>query len=138
MLEMIKADPGIILSEIKMSLDLYNGVASYHLSLLERSDLIRSAQSPLDRRARCFFPADWPHDEPPRRFTATQRRILHYLTENPGSSTSEMARHLTPRYRRQSLDYTLRRLAEAGYAHDENGPGGSRLWYAEEPPSERE
>ncbi len=133
MLELINTNPGIILSDIKASLGLNNGVAGYHLGLLEQSDLIRSAPAPLDRRARCFFPIDWPHDEPPYRFTATQQRVLHYLTENPGSSTSEMARHITPQYRRQSLDYTLQRLAEAGYARCASGPGSSRLWYAEEP-----
>ena len=136
-LEVIEANPGIILSEIKTSLGLHNGVTSYHLSLLEQSDLIRSAPAPLNRRARCFFPADWPHDEPPRRFTATQERVMHYLAENPGSSASEMARHLTPRYRRQSLVYTLQRLAEVGYVRRESGPSGSWLWYANESPPVR-
>lgn len=131
LLGVIKALPGIHLKDLKVKVGINDGVATYHLYVLEREGLIRSEPNPLNRRQRCFYPTEVKLESAYYRLTQTQMEIVIHLAANPGATVSEMARALQQqdgtRYKRQTLDFNVKRLWHAGCLRRK--PGDRHRWY---------
>ncbi len=105
----IEGHPGASYSEIMDALHLANGVASYHLYVLEREKFIASRRA---GSARVYFPPDQPPRAEDSGLSPVQARIMALVRESPGVSQSDIARRLGTR--RQNVHYNVGRLSQAG------------------------
>ncbi len=105
----IEGHPGASYSEIMDALHLANGVASYHLYVLEREKFIASRRA---GSARVYYPPDQPPRAEDSGLSPVQARIMALVRESPGVSQSDIARRLGTR--RQNVHYNVSRLSQAG------------------------
>ena len=112
-LEFIEAHPGAHLREIKRELNLAMGTVQYHLYNLEREGRIVSRRSGLRKR---FYPSTL-FGEGQRAILdvlsqETERDILLYVLENPGSTQKAVTEYLgiSP----GTVNWHIKRLCAAG------------------------
>ncbi len=105
----IEGHPGASYREIMDALHLANGVASYHLYVLEREKFIASRRA---GSARVYYPPDQPPRAEMSGLSPVQARIMALVRESPGVSQSDIARRLGTR--RQNAHHNVRRLSQAG------------------------
>jgi len=110
LLGIIITQPGIHYQAIKREFDLKNGVAAYHLDVLEREDYIRSVR---DGRLKRFYSTDTkiPKDQ---RSTPEEVReeILEVVSAQPGISQKRIVNELG--IDGETVRYHLRVLVENG------------------------
>ncbi len=115
LLGIIITNPGIHYQAIKREFELKNGVAAYHLDVLERENFIRSVR---DGRLKRFYSTDTkvPRD---RRSTLEELReeILDLVVGNPGISQKEVVNELG--LESDTVGYHLRAMVAEGIIKDE-------------------
>ncbi len=115
LLGIIITNPGIHYQAIKREFELKNGVAAYHLDVLERENFIRSVR---DGRLKRFYSTDTkvPRD---RRSTPEELReeILDLVVANPGISQKEVVNELG--VESDTVGYHLRAMVADGTIKDE-------------------
>ena len=115
LLGIIITNPGIHYKAIMREFDLKNGVAAYHLDVLERDNFIRSVR---DGRLKRFYSTDTkvPLD---RRATPEELReeILELVVANPGISQKEVVNELG--VESDTVGYHLRAMVADGTIKDE-------------------
>ncbi len=105
----VTGHPGANFSQIMKELDLKNGVLAYHLTTLEREDLIRSMRDGTFRR---YYPRSG-RDVP----FEIRKSILERIGQNPGITENSLAENMG--LSRQVLDYHLNSLIESGHVRFE-------------------
>ena len=102
--------PGIHYRALMKTLNVKNGVLSYHLGVLEKTGLIKSRNEGLQYKA--FYPKDVKFPEEEKfRLTELQIEITNIIKENPGVSQREIASKLG--LRQQKINYNVRTLEKA-------------------------
>jgi predicted transcriptional regulator len=102
--------PGIHYSAIKEEFGLSNGVAAYHLEVLEREEFIRSVR---DGRLKRFYSYDTKVPKNPKMTPEeTRRAIVALVKERPGISQKRIINELG--IERASVGYFLRELVKEG------------------------
>ncbi len=109
MFEYVRDNPGASFTAIRDALGLQNGVASYHLSVLEKEGLIHSES----RRRHCWYYPDgdvslW-RDIP---LSPVQSAVVDQLRRSPGIGVREIAR--ASGHRASSVAYNVKALAREG------------------------
>ena len=107
---LVSAKPGASFTEIRDSLSIANGGLAYHLSVLEKLELLSSEKQ---GRVRRFFPVGIPCPRGEHHFLGkTESRILEQLDERGPLSNSAIAGFLG--MSRQRTHYNLRLLKRRG------------------------
>ncbi len=107
----IKTNPGAHYNQIRRQIGVKNGTLSYHLGVLEKTELIKSRREGLKYRA--FYPTGMNFPKEERfRLTDLQIRIIASITDHPGMSQKEIARLLNQKP--QTVNYNIRVLDQAG------------------------
>jgi DNA-binding MarR family transcriptional regulator len=107
----IKTNPGVHYNQILREIGVKNGTLSYHLGVLEKTQLIKSRREGLKYRA--FYLTDMMFPKEERfRLTELQVRIIKEVTEHPGSTQKEISRHLEQKP--QTVNYNVKVLEQAG------------------------
>ncbi len=90
LLKYIGRNSGARYSDIMHDLELSNGTMSYHLSILEREEFIKSIRDGTHRR---YYIRGTPIEKSTRSsLTASQTEILNIIRSNPGRSQKELAK----------------------------------------------
>jgi DNA-binding MarR family transcriptional regulator len=107
----IKTNPGVHYNQIRRGIDVKNGTLSYHLSVLEKTELIKSRREGV--RYRAFYPTGMKFPEVERfRLTELQICILDVINENSGIDQKEIAIKLEKKP--QTINYNIKVLEQAG------------------------
>ena len=107
--EYITNNPGVNYSAIKKRFDLTNGTVTYHLSMLERQEFIRSKQDGIYKR---YFRNDGGaamYDVTPM---SVQLSIAKIIRKHPGLTQKEVAIRLNTS--KQLISYHIKRMREDG------------------------
>lgn len=106
----IKTNPGAYYNQIRRQIGVKNGTLSYHLGVLEKTELIQSRREGLKYRA--FYPTGMKFPQAERfRLTELQIRIINAARKSPGITQKEIAEvlHAKP----QTVNYNVRVLSQA-------------------------
>ncbi len=107
--EAVHAHPGSSFTEVRDAIGLQNGVAAYHLSVLEKQGLIHSEKG---RRHRWYYPNGdvslW-RDLP---LSSLQKSVLEKVAQNPGIGIRELARSLDRHH--AAIAYNVKGMAREG------------------------
>ncbi|MBN1280963.1 MAG: winged helix-turn-helix transcriptional regulator [Candidatus Thermoplasmatota archaeon] len=107
----IKTNPGAHYNQIRRQIGVKNGTLSYHLNVLEKTELIQSRREGLKYRA--FYPSGMTFPKRERfRLTELQIRILDALRQHPGLTQKELAGMLGQKP--QTINYNIKVLDQAG------------------------
>ena len=107
----IKTNPGVHYNQIRRGIDVKNGTLSYHLSVLEKTELIKSRREGL--RYRAFYPTGMKFPKVERfRLTELQISILDVINKNSGINQKEIANKLDKKP--QTINYNIKILEQAG------------------------
>ena len=107
---LIVENPGVHYSAIMREYGLTNGVAAYHLSVLEREGYIRSARDGIHRRFYTSTTKVPPtHDQTPEELRKAALSIIH---QRPGISQKEISEEIG--VNRDTVGYHLRELVKNG------------------------
>jgi DNA-binding MarR family transcriptional regulator len=107
----IKTNPGVHYNQIRRGIDVKNGTLSYHLRVLEKTELIKSRREGV--RYRAFYPTGMKFPEIERfRLTELQMNILDILDTENGINQKEIARRLQKKP--QTINYNIKVLEQAG------------------------
>jgi DNA-binding transcriptional ArsR family regulator len=101
----VNEHPGANFSTIMKELDLKNGVLAYHLTTLEREEMIRSLRDGTFRRYYPRSSRSVPFE--------VQKAILEKLAQSPGLAESELAKSMG--LSRQVLEFHLNSLIDSGH-----------------------
>ena len=104
----IKANQGANYSIIKNELNIPNGQLAYHLSVLEREELISSRKDGLFKR---FYPRDINPSNIKEHLTQIRLSIIKIIEKNPGITIKELV--IKTGFSRQLLNFHLRILTNA-------------------------
>jgi DNA-binding MarR family transcriptional regulator len=106
----IKTNPGVHYNQILRKVGVKNGTLSYHLGVLEKTELIQSRREGL--KYRVFYPTGMNFPKSERfRLTALQIRIIDVLKRQPGITQKELARLLDQKP--QTINYNMKVLDQA-------------------------
>jgi predicted transcriptional regulator len=106
----IKTNPGVHYNQILRKVGVKNGTLSYHLGVLEKTELIQSRREGL--KYRVFYPTGMNFPKSERfRLTALQIRIIDSLKRQPGITQKELARLLDQKP--QTINYNMKVLDQA-------------------------
>jgi DNA-binding MarR family transcriptional regulator len=106
----IKTNPGVHYNQIRRGMGIKNGTLSYHLSVLEKTELIKSRREGLKYRA--FYPTGMKFPQNERfRLTELQISILDIIKENEGLNQKEIAKKLDKKP--QTINYNIKVLEQA-------------------------
>ena len=107
----IKTNPGVHYNQILRKVGVKNGTLSYHLGVLEKTELIQSRREGL--KYRVFYPTGMNFPKSERfRLTDLQIRILDSVKGQPGLTQKEIARLLEKKP--QTINYNIKVLDQAG------------------------
>ena len=125
----IKTNPGVHYNQIRRGIDVKNGTLSYHLSVLEKTELVKSRREGL--RYRAFYPTGMKFPKEQRfRLTEFQISILNIIKENAGTTQKEIALKLGKKP--QTINYNIKVLAQADLI-DVIKKGRKTVCYIKEP-----
>jgi len=127
--KVITGDPGIHFRKLSRIVDLKQGVLSYHLNVLEKSELVKSVQDGNNRR---FYPYDQ-KVKPEMFLTDLQRSIVQVIYDSPGISQSKISKQLGRS--KALINYHLRILREANLVNMEKERGVTSCYPAGEAPA---
>ena len=106
----IKTNPGVHYNQILRKVGVKNGTLSYHLGVLEKTELIQSRREGL--KYRVFYPTGMSFPKSERfRLTALQIQIIESLKRQPGITQKELA-HLLEQ-KPQTINYNMKVLDQA-------------------------
>ena len=106
----IKTNPGVHYNQIRRGIDVKNGTLSYHLSVLEKTELIKSRREGL--RYRVFYPTGMKFPKKQRfRLTEFQIQILDIIKEYQGITQKDIAGKLGKKP--QTINYNIKVLEQA-------------------------
>ncbi len=106
----IKTNPGVHYNQIRRGIDVKNGTLSYHLRVLEKTELIKSRREGV--RYRAFYPTGMKFPEVERfRLTELQINTLDVINENSGIDQKEIASKLDKKP--QTINYNIKVLEQA-------------------------
>ena len=106
----IRTNPGVHYNQIRRGIDVKNGTLSYHLSVLEKTELIKSRREGL--RYRAFYPTGMKFPKEQRfRLTEFQIKIIDIIKVNEGISQKEIAIKLGKKP--QTINYNIKVLEQA-------------------------
>ena len=119
---LIKNNGGIYFREIMRKLSIKPGALAYHLSVLEKMNLIKST---LNGNNRCFFSID---DKEKFHIVLTiqQKRMITLISQNPGITLNELARIL--KKNKMVISYHANYLQEVGIINQERR-GSAIIYY---------
>ena len=107
--EAVREHPGSSFTEIRNAIGLQNGVAAYHLRVLEKQGLVHSEKG---RRHRWYYPNGdvslW-RDLP---LSPLQKSVLEKVAQDPGIGIRELARSLDRHH--AAVAYNVRGMAREG------------------------
>jgi DNA-binding MarR family transcriptional regulator len=107
----IKTNPGVHYNQILRQVGVKNGTLSYHLGILEKTELIQSRREGLKYRA--FYPTGMNFPKAERfRLTDLQIQIIGSIRNQPGLTQKEIARVLDRKP--QTINYNIKVLDQAG------------------------
>ena len=107
----IRTNPGAHYNQILRQIGVKNGTLSYHLGVLEKTELIKSRREGLKYRA--FYPSGMIFPKEERfRLTDLQIKIIASITNHPGMTQKEIARLLSQKP--QTVNYNIKVLDQAG------------------------
>ena len=107
----IKTNPGAHYNQILRKVGVKNGTLSYHLGVLEKTELIQSRREGLKYRA--FYPTGMNFPKAERfRLTDLQIKIIGSIRSQPGMTQKEIARSLDQKP--QTINYNIKVLDQAG------------------------
>ena len=107
----IKTNPGAHYNQILRKIGVKNGTLSYHLGILEKTELIQSRREGLKYRA--FYPTGMNFPKAERfRLTDLQIQIIGSIRNQPGLTQLEIARSLNRKP--QTINYNIKVLDQAG------------------------
>jgi predicted transcriptional regulator len=106
----IKTNPGVHYNQIRRGMGVKNGTLSYHLSVLEKTELIKSRREGLKYRA--FYPTGMKFPQNERfRLTELQINILNIIKKQNGINQKEIAKKLHKKP--QTINYNIKILKQA-------------------------
>jgi len=106
----IKTNPGVHYNQIRRGMDIKNGTLSYHLSVLEKTELIKSRREGLKYRA--FYPTGMKFPQNERfRLTELQISILDIIKQRNGINQKEIAKEIGKKP--QTVNYNIKVLKQA-------------------------
>ena len=106
----IRTNPGVHYNQIRRGMDVKNGTLSYHLSVLEKTELVKSRREGL--RYRAFYPTGMKFPKEQRfRLTEFQINIIDAIKENEGITQKEIAVKLGKKP--QTINYNIKVLEQA-------------------------
>jgi len=106
----IKTNPGVHYNQILRKVGVKNGTLSYHLGVLEKTELIQSRREGL--KYRVFYPTGMSFPKSERfRLTALQIQIIDLLKKQPGITQKELACLLGQKP--QTINYNMKVLDQA-------------------------
>jgi DNA-binding MarR family transcriptional regulator len=107
----IKTNPGVHYNQILRKVGVKNGTLSYHLGVLEKTELIQSRREGL--KYRVFYPTGMNFPKAERfRLTDLQIHILDTIKCRPGITQKEISRILEKKP--QTINYNIKVLDQAG------------------------
>jgi DNA-binding MarR family transcriptional regulator len=107
----IKTNPGVHYNQILRKVGVKNGTLSYHLGVLEKTELIQSRREGL--KYRVFYPTGMNFPKAERfRLTDLQIQIIGSIRNQPGITQKEIARLLGRKP--QTINYNIKVLDQAG------------------------
>jgi predicted transcriptional regulator len=107
----IKANPGVHYNQIIQDLEIKNGSLSYHLHIMEKSNIIKSRIEGY--RYRAFYPTDMKFPDIERnRLTELQLNIMDIIRKNKGINQKEISKRLNEKH--QTISYNIKILYQAG------------------------
>jgi predicted transcriptional regulator len=107
----IKTNPGAHYNQILRKVGVKNGTLSYHLGILEKTELIQSRREGLKYRA--FYPTGINFPKAERfRLTGLQIQIIDSIRSQPGLTQKEIAGLLGRKP--QTINYNIKVLDQAG------------------------
>lgn len=107
----IKTNPGVHYNQILRKVGVKNGTLSYHLGVLEKTELIQSRREGLKYRA--FYPTGMNFPKAERfRLTDLQIQVIGSIRSQPGMTQKEIARLLGQKP--QTINYNIKVLDQAG------------------------
>ena len=107
----IKTNPGVHNNQILREVGVKNGTLSYHLGVLEKTELIQSRREGL--KYRVFYPTGMNFPKSERfRLTDLQIQIIGSIRNQPGMTQKEIARLLGRKP--QTINYNVKVLDQAG------------------------
>lgn len=118
----ILANPGDHYNSIKKALELSNGVFSYHLHILEKEGIIKSAR---DGTYKCFYPSGMRIPSNGGSLKKSQILIIEKIKEMPGISQKDIATFLG--VSSPTINYHIKELIKLGIIKAERK--GMRLKY---------
>lgn len=128
----IKTNPGVHYNQILRKVGVKNGTLSYHLGVLEKTELIQSRREGL--KYRVFYPTGMNFPKSERfRLTDFQIQIIDSLKRHPGLTQKELARLLGQKP--QTINYNIKVLDQAGLVSVEKN-GRKTTCVAVEQPAE--
>ena len=106
----IKTNPGAHYNQILRQIGVKNGTLSYHLGILEKTELIQSRREGLKYRA--FYPTGMTFPKAERfRLTELQIQIIGSIRNTPGLTQKDIARLLGRKP--QTINYNIKVLDQA-------------------------
>lgn len=102
----IRANPGASFTDLMNQVNLNNGVASYHLRVMEKAGLVRSIRT---GGRRCYYSTAIATPEIPM---STAAKILAIVKSNPGTCQAAISNEL--KESRQVIHYHTHQLIKAG------------------------
>jgi len=106
----IKTNPGVHYNQIRREMGVKNGTLSYHLSVLEKTELIKSRREGLKYRA--FYPTGMKFPKNERfRLTELQIKILDVIKNKNGINQKNIAKEIGKKP--QTINYNIKVLKQA-------------------------
>jgi DNA-binding MarR family transcriptional regulator len=106
----IKTNPGVHYNQIRRDINVKNGTLSYHLRVLEKTELIKSRREGM--RYRAFYPKHMNFPKEQRfRLTDLQIEIINIIKKNPGVNQKNIAKKL--KKKPQTINYNIKILHQA-------------------------
>ncbi len=106
----IKTNPGVHYNQIRRGIGIKNGTLSYHLRVLEKTELIKSRREGM--RYRAFYPTNMSFPKNERfRLTDLQIHIIDCIKKQPGITQKEIAKRL--HQKPQTINYNIKVLEQA-------------------------
>src|SRR5256712_3055850 len=107
--EAVRDHPGSSFTEIRNAIGLQNGVAAYHLRVLEKQGLVHSEKG---RRHRWYYPNGDRSLCPDLPLGRLQQSVLEKVAQDPGIGIRELARSLDRHH--AAVAYNVRGMAREG------------------------
>lgn len=120
-LKIINSFPGIRYRDILRITNLNNGTLSHHLSILEKSSIIKIGRTENSNITR-YFPASTPSDETlilNYLKIKTTKNIIMMLTETDGVSFNEIVNHINKAP--STISWNLKRLVDSNIVERTRG-----------------